>query len=74
LTIRSVEVAATASVYGFGDLQEVVLAGGERGVSQVFAEGHPNVTLKVVESGHALTDVLEQLWSETASFLRFQSL
>jgi pimeloyl-ACP methyl ester carboxylesterase len=42
--------------------------------SKVFAQGHPNVTLRVVESGHELTDVLEQLWSETASFLGFQSL
>jgi len=43
-------------------------------VSKAFAQGHPNVTLKVLESGHELTDVLGQLWSETASFLEFQSL
>jgi hypothetical protein len=43
-------------------------------VSKAFAEGHPNVTLKVVESGHELSDVLEQLWGETAAFLGFQSL
>jgi pimeloyl-ACP methyl ester carboxylesterase len=43
-------------------------------VSKVFAQGRENVRLKVVESGHELTDVLEQLWSETAAFLRFQSL
>jgi pimeloyl-ACP methyl ester carboxylesterase len=42
-------------------------------VSKAFANGRPNVTLKVVESGHELTDVLDQLWSETAGFLEFQS-
>jgi uncharacterized protein len=53
-----------------GRLDEVVPVA----VSKAFAEGHPNVTLKVVESGHELTDVLEQLWRETAAFLQFQSL
>ncbi len=43
-------------------------------VSKAFAEGHPNVTLRVLESGHELTDVLGQLWRETAAFLGFQSL
>ena len=43
-------------------------------LSKAFAEGHPNVTLRVLESGHELTDVLEQLWRETAAFLEFQSL
>jgi uncharacterized protein len=43
-------------------------------LSKAFAEGHANVKLKVVESGHELTDVLEQLWLETAAFLQFQSL
>jgi pimeloyl-ACP methyl ester carboxylesterase len=42
-------------------------------VSKVFADGHPNVTLRVVESGHELTDVLEELWMETSAFLGFQS-
>lgn len=42
-------------------------------VSKVFAEGHPNVTLRLVDSGHELTDVLEELWMETATFLKFQS-
>ena len=42
--------------------------------SKVFAEGRPNVTLRVLESGHELTDVVDQLWSETAAFLEFQSL
>jgi pimeloyl-ACP methyl ester carboxylesterase len=42
-------------------------------VSQSFAEGHPNVRLKLVDSGHELTDVLDILWTETARFLQFQS-
>lgn len=37
--------------------------------SKVFAEGHPNVTLRVVESGHALTDVQDELWTQTSMFL-----
>jgi pimeloyl-ACP methyl ester carboxylesterase len=43
-------------------------------LSKAFAEGHPNVTLRLLDSGHELTDVLEQLWMETATFLGFQSL
>jgi pimeloyl-ACP methyl ester carboxylesterase len=43
-------------------------------LSRAFAEGHPNVTLRLVESGHELTDVLDELWTETARFLGFQSL
>lgn len=43
-------------------------------VSKAFAEGHPNVKLRLVDSGHELTDVLDELWAETAGFLRFQSL
>jgi pimeloyl-ACP methyl ester carboxylesterase len=43
-------------------------------VSKVFAEGHPNARLRVVESGHELTDVLDELWTETAGFLGFQTL
>jgi uncharacterized protein len=42
-------------------------------LSKVFAEGHPNVTLRLVDSGHELTDVLDELWLETATFLKFQS-
>ena len=41
-------------------------------VSEQFAAGHPNAILKVVPSGHELTDVLERLWTETAMFLGFQ--
>jgi len=43
-------------------------------VSKAFAEGHPNVTLRLVDSGHALTDVLDELWAATSWFLRFQTL
>lgn len=48
-----------------GSADEVVPAG----LSKAFAEGHPNVTLRIVESGHALTDVLDQLWADTIAFL-----
>ncbi len=41
-------------------------------ISQQFAEGHPNVQLRLLASGHELTDVLEVLWSETETFLGFQ--
>jgi hypothetical protein len=41
-------------------------------VSEQFALHHLNVRLCLVESGHELTDVLDKLWLETASFLRFQ--
>lgn len=43
-------------------------------LSKAFAEGHPNVTLRLLDSGHELTDVLEELWAETATFLKFQTL
>jgi pimeloyl-ACP methyl ester carboxylesterase len=43
-------------------------------LSKGFAEGHTNVTLRLLDSGHELTDVLDQLWTETAAFLGFQSL
>jgi len=43
-------------------------------LSKAFAEGHPNVTLRLVDSGHELTDVLDELWVETARFLKFQTL
>jgi uncharacterized protein len=42
-------------------------------VSEEFAVKHSNVTLRLVESGHELTDVLDQLWAETAAFLGFQN-
>jgi pimeloyl-ACP methyl ester carboxylesterase len=40
--------------------------------SECFVERHPNAHLKLMESGHELTDVLERLWVETADFLGFQ--
>ncbi len=43
-------------------------------VSCQFAGRHPNVTIRLFEAGHELTDVLEQLWTETAMFLGFQKL
>jgi uncharacterized protein len=39
------------------------------GISQGYAAGHRNVTLRLFESGHELTDVLEDLWEETLHFL-----
>ena len=38
-------------------------------VSQTFAAHHPNVRLRELRSGHELTDVMEDLWLETAAFL-----
>jgi pimeloyl-ACP methyl ester carboxylesterase len=38
-------------------------------ISASYAARHPNVTLRLFDSGHELTDVLEDLWSETAAFL-----
>ena len=40
-------------------------------ISTAFAASHANVTLRLFDSGHELTDVLEDLWEETARFLRF---
>ena len=42
-------------------------------VSEEFAARHPNVTLRLVESGHELTNQLDLLWAETAMFLGFQN-
>jgi len=39
------------------------------GASVEFARGHPNVTLRLVDSGHELTDVLDALWGEVGEFL-----
>lgn len=38
-------------------------------VSVQFANSHPNARIQLVESGHELTDVLDQLWNQTAAFL-----
>ena len=43
-------------------------------LSRQFAKHHSSVTLRLLESGHALTDVLPELWSETQMFLGFHNL
>ena len=43
-------------------------------VSTRFAEQHPNVRLRLLESGHELTDVMDRMWAEAAMFLGFQNL
>jgi pimeloyl-ACP methyl ester carboxylesterase len=40
--------------------------------SRQFVAGHPNAKLVELESGHALTDVLDEMWRDTAMFLGFQ--
>ncbi|MBV8845693.1 MAG: alpha/beta fold hydrolase [Bryobacterales bacterium] len=45
-------------------------------VSQDVASTHANITLRLFDSGHELTDVLESMWSEVCAFLglgRFQT-
>jgi len=48
-----------------GSRDEVVPAS----ISTGYAARHPNVILRLFDSGHELTDVLEDLWKETAAFL-----
>ena len=48
-----------------GELDTVVPAV----ISTGFAATRPNVTLRLFDSGHELTDVLEDLWEETSRFL-----
>jgi pimeloyl-ACP methyl ester carboxylesterase len=43
-------------------------------VSRRYASTHPNVELKLVDSGHELTDVLDDIWGQAAMFLGFQML
>jgi len=38
-------------------------------ISTGYAARHSNVTLRLFDSGHELTNVLEELWVETAAFL-----
>jgi pimeloyl-ACP methyl ester carboxylesterase len=38
-------------------------------LSREFVTGHPNATLRVVESGHELTDVMGEMWKEAKEFL-----
>jgi hypothetical protein len=40
------------------------------GLSRDYAQRHANVLLKEFPSGHELTDVTEDLWKESAAFLR----
>jgi uncharacterized protein len=42
-------------------------------VSSDFAASHSNVELRLVDSGHELTDVLDPMWEETARFLGYQN-
>jgi len=42
-------------------------------VSQDYAAHHANVLLRLVDSGHELTDQLDFMWAETAMFLGFQN-
>ena len=39
-------------------------------VSREFAAAHPNVTLRLLRSGHELTDVLDELWTEILKFVK----
>jgi len=38
------------------------------GYSVTFAQGHPNATLRLMDSGHELTNVLNDMWMETEAF------
>ncbi|HXP83329.1 MAG TPA: YqiA/YcfP family alpha/beta fold hydrolase [Bryobacteraceae bacterium] len=38
-------------------------------MSQEYAESHPNVQLRLYDSAHELTDVLEPMWNEVARFV-----
>ena len=38
-------------------------------LSQAYAARRPNVTLSLLDSGHELTDVLEEMWHQTCVFL-----
>ena len=38
-------------------------------ISREYAAGHYNVRLRLFESGHELTDVLEPMWEQVAAFL-----
>jgi pimeloyl-ACP methyl ester carboxylesterase len=40
-------------------------------ISRTYAARHANVSLRVFDSGHELTNVLEDLWEETLRFLGF---
>ncbi len=38
-------------------------------ISQEYSARHANVSLKLLDSGHELTDVMDKLWEETGIFL-----
>lgn len=38
--------------------------------SEAYAATHPNVTLQTFDAGHELTEVLDEMWVQTAAFLR----
>jgi pimeloyl-ACP methyl ester carboxylesterase len=40
-------------------------------ISREYAASHSNVRLRLFDSGHELTDVLEPMWEEVAGFLGF---
>lgn len=42
-------------------------------LSEEFAAAHPNASLRLLDSGHELTDVLEVIWPEAAEFLMGQN-
>ncbi len=39
-------------------------------VSREFAASHPNVTLRLLRSGHELTDVVDEIWTEIPKFVK----
>lgn len=41
------------------------------GISRAYAARHANIRLRLFESGHELTNMLEDLWEETLRFLVF---
>jgi len=42
-------------------------------ISESYAQRHANVSLRLYESGHELTDVLDPMWAEIRAFLPFPS-
>jgi hypothetical protein len=43
-------------------------------ISSEYAASHPNVRLRLYDSGHELSDVLEPMWEEVAGFLGIASV
>jgi hypothetical protein len=73
----SYSIVADARNYkDFPDVpQPALIAHGLRGdfvphsLSHEFAARHPNVRLNLLDSGHELTDALDQIWHAAAPFL-----